>query len=227
MTIPNFVGNIRQNYQRDGILSWFVCFSAFVSNAIIYGIGSSFGVMFGSIMKDFNATEDSVAGIHSVQAGVRCFSAFLASIFAEKIGFAHTIAFGTLVVTMSMAISIISNSVSTFTLYYGFFAGFGLGLIFTPCNIICSFHFIKRRSLATGITICGSGIGIILVSQAMSFVVLSYGWKGCIMICAFVSPLNGLMAIIAYVLPEHNHVSTVERNERNMNSTDEAVNISK
>ena len=71
MTLSDFVGKLRQNYQKDGALSWFVCFCAFVSNASIYGIDSSFGEMFGSIMKDFNSTEDHVAGINSVPCRVQ------------------------------------------------------------------------------------------------------------------------------------------------------------
>ena len=46
-------------------------------------------------------------------------------------------------------------------------------------------------------------------------------------ICACVSPLNGLMAVIACILPEHNDVSTSEKDEKNVNSVDNAVKSAK
>ena len=227
ITIPNFVGKVRHSYKKDGHLSWFVCFCACVANASVMGIDQSFGELFGSIKKDFNATEDSVAWINSVQVSVHNFSASLFSMFAEKLGFGPVIAIATLLLTISMALSVISNSVSILTLCYGVFAGFALGLIYTPCNIMCSFHFTKRRSLATGIAVCGGGIGIIIVSEGMNFVVQNYGWRGCMIICACVSPLNGLMAMLACILPDHNDVPTSEKNEKNVSSADKAVKSAK
>ena len=223
MSMTNFVRNVRQSYKEDGAWSWLLCFCACLANAIVMGIDYSFGEPFGSIMKDFNATEDSVAWIHSVQVSVHTFSAALSSMLAEKLGFSVLIAIGTLVFTVSMAISVISNSVSVLILFYGVFGGFSLGLIYTPCNIICSFHFIKWRSLATGVAICGSGIGIIIISEAMNFIIPSYGWKGCMILCACITPLNTLMAGVAYILPEHYDVLTAEEDEENINSLDETV----
>ena len=217
----HFIKRIRQNYEKDGIISWFVCFCAFLANATVMGIDHSFGVAFGSIMHEFNSTETNVAWIGSVKHSVSYFSAALSSVMAEQFGFAPVIAVGLSVAATFFLISMTSYNVQTLTLYYGFFAGFGLGLIYTPINIICSFHFVKWRALATGIAECGSGVGIVIVSTAINFIIGSYGWKGCALVsscaCLFCIPLG----IITYIVPEE--CATKNIGEREINDVDEQV----
>ena len=202
MSIKNILKNIRQNYKKDGALSWFVCFCAFLANATVPGVDYTFGEQFGSIMRDFNSSESSSALVGSVFSSTSYFASSVSSLLGERFGFAPVVAIGVLLSLTFFILATTSSSVSILTLHYGFFAGFGLGLIYTPSQIICSYHFIKNRSLATGIAISGSGIGIIAVSQSMNFISARYGWKGCVLICAFMSLLSSLLAIVAYILPE-------------------------
>lgn len=37
------------------------------------------------------------------------------------------------------------------------FAGVGFGLMYLPSIVIVNFYFLRRRALATGIAVCGSG----------------------------------------------------------------------
>ena len=43
------------------------------------------------------------------------------------------------------------------------FTGFGFGLMYLPAMIICGFYFEKRRAFATGVAVCGSGIGMFIL----------------------------------------------------------------
>ena len=211
----SIVEKIRKYYKKDGVLPWLVCFSALVANAIPTGIDISFGELFGSIMQDFNSSETDVAWIGSVHSSAFYLSASMSCILAERFGFVPVIAIGILMSTTFFALCLTAHNVLTLTLYYGFFTGFGLGLIYTPANIICSFHFIKWRSLATGIAVCGQGVGIVLVSEAMNFIDESYGWKGCLILCACVCPFGVMLLIMAYILPEDYEEPTVTENEIN------------
>ena len=213
--MKNIVEKIRRYYKKDGVLPWLVCSSAFVAYSIISGIDSSFGEPFASIMKDFNSSETNVAWIGSVHSSAAFFAASLSSILAERFGFIPVIAIGILMSTTFFALCITAHNLVTLTLYYGFFAGFGLGLIYTPAHIICSFHFIKRRSLATGIAICGAGAGIVLVSAAMNFIDVSYGWTGCVILCACICPFGFMLLIMVYILPEDYVEPSVTENEIN------------
>jgi hypothetical protein len=40
------------------------------------------------------------------------------------------------------------------------------------------YYFEKKRSLATGISVCGSGVGTFLFAPLATYLIEEYGWKG-------------------------------------------------
>jgi len=56
-------------------------------------------------------------------------------------------------------------------------AGVGVGLLNLPSIVIVGFYFDKRRALANGIAICGTGIGTFVFAPLASYLVSEYGWK--------------------------------------------------
>ena len=57
------------------------------------------------------------------------------------------------------------------------FAGMGFGLMYLPSIVMVGFYFDKKRALATGIAVCGSGIGTFLFAPLANFLVAEYSWK--------------------------------------------------
>ena len=45
------------------------------------------------------------------------------------------------------------------------FLGVGFGLVFLPAIVIVGQYFAEKRALATGIAVCGSGIGTAIFGQ--------------------------------------------------------------
>ena len=44
------------------------------------------------------------------------------------------------------------------------FEGFGFGLIYLPAIVSVSMYFEKKRAFATGIAVCGSGLGTFIMA---------------------------------------------------------------
>ena len=219
MGLVEIIQNIRLNYTKDGKISWLICFSALLANAIVIGIDSSFGETLGSIIQDFNSTEGNVSWIGSVHSSSQYFSASISSILAKHYGFGPIMFLGIFLSSVFFALCTTASDVSTLAIYYGILGGIGLGFIYTPGNIICSFHFAKRRSLATGIALCGSGLGIALVSFVANIIDTRYGWKACFIFFATACPICGLLAGLAILFPEkgfddYTLISNGDRNSR-------------
>lgn len=53
-----------------------------------------------------------------------------------------------------------------------------MGLIYLPSIIMVGFYFKKRRALATGVTVCGSGIGAFVFAPLGESLLEGFGWKG-------------------------------------------------
>jgi hypothetical protein len=65
-----------------------------------------------------------------------------------------------------------------------FFPGFGFGLIYLPAIVSVTCYFEKKRSLATGIAVCGSGLGTFVFAPLTGYLIFEYGWRGAMMIIA-------------------------------------------
>lgn len=64
------------------------------------------------------------------------------------------------------------------------FIGIGFGLIFVPAVITIGFYFEKWRALATGIAVCGSGIGTFIMAPVSDWLIEKYSWRKALIIQA-------------------------------------------
>ncbi|CAG5121267.1 unnamed protein product, partial [Candidula unifasciata] len=80
---------------------------------------------------------------------------------------------------------ILSTFVEHFDLLYLTFAvitGLGYALSYSPCVVMVGLHFKKRRSLANGISVSGSGVGSFVVPNLIRWLLNLYGLPGCLLI---------------------------------------------
>ena len=66
---------------------------------------------------------------------------------------------GGIVACVSLILSTFVDSVSLLMLTYGLMGGFGFGMVYLPSVVSVGYYFEKKRALATGIAVCGSGVG--------------------------------------------------------------------
>ncbi len=71
-------------------------------------------------------------------------------------------------------------------------AGMGFGLMYLPAIVMVGFYFEKRRAFATGVAVCGSGIGAFVFAPLCEKLLSLYSWKGATWIIAGVA-LNGVV----------------------------------
>ena len=50
--------------------------------------------------------------------------------------------------------------------------------VYLPSIISVGYYFERKRALATGITVCGSGVGTFLFAPLATSLLKEYGWKG-------------------------------------------------
>ena len=68
--------------------------------------------------------------------------------------------------------------------------GVGLGLLYLPPIVMVGQYFRSKRALATGIAVCGSGIGAFVFAPLVEHLIEIYTWKGAMWIIAGIT-LNG------------------------------------
>lgn len=65
-----------------------------------------------------------------------------------------------------------------------FFTGFGFGLIYLPAVVAVGYYFETKRSLATGIAVCGSGFGTFTFAPFANYLLEHFDWKNSNLILA-------------------------------------------
>ncbi|KOB74755.1 putative monocarboxylate transporter, partial [Operophtera brumata] len=128
------------------------------------GLTYSFGVFYAEFLNYFKEGSGATAWIVSILVGVTLSSAV-------------TIA-GAILSSLCVMLSAFANSVFTLIITIGLGTGFGFGLIYLPAIVSVTVWFDKRRSLATGIAVCGSGLGTLLFAPITSALISYYGWRG-------------------------------------------------
>lgn len=89
---------------------------------------------------------------------------------------------GAILAAGCIIVSIFAQNVATLIVTIGFGTGLGFGLIYLPAIVSVTQYFEARRSLATGIAVCGSGFGTFVFAPLTELLIGSYGWRGAMLI---------------------------------------------
>jgi len=176
----------------DGGWGWMVVFSSFLIHIIADGIVYSFGIFFVEFVDYFDASHSETAWIASILVGLTLGSGPIASVITNRFGCRPCTMAGGVVASLGLILGVFSPSIQTLYLTFGLMAGFGFGLIYLPAIVSVGFYFEKKRAIATGLAVCGSGVGTFIFAPLCNLLVEEYTWKGATLILAGLV-LNGLV----------------------------------
>ena len=75
-------------------------------------------------------------------------------------------------------------------------SGFGFGLMYLPSIISVSYYFEKKRALATGIAVCGAGVGGFVFAPAGRVLLRYFDWRNALYIVAGITLLGCIMGAL-------------------------------
>ncbi|KAJ8969486.1 hypothetical protein NQ317_011492 [Molorchus minor] len=168
----------------DGGYGWVIVVASFVCNMVVDGIAYTFGIFLITIVDYYDESKGKTAWVGSLLTGTYLSIGPLVSALCNKFGCREVCVAGSIISTVAFVASIFSPNVNWLMLTYGFFGGFGFGLIYLPAVVCVGYYFETKRSLATGIAVCGSGVGTCVFAPLARILLDEYGWKGANLILA-------------------------------------------
>ena len=63
-----------------------------------------------------------------------------------------------------------------------YISGLGFGLIYLPAIVSVGYYFEEKRAFATGLAVCGSGLGAFIFNPFSKYLIDEFGWRGAILI---------------------------------------------
>lgn len=168
----------------DGGWGWVVVFASFIVNLIADGITFSFGVIFVEFLNYFGENRGTTAWVGSLFMAMPLLSGPVASFLTDRYGCRKVTIFGAILASVGFIISSTANSMTVLCITFGILAGFGLSLCYVASVVIVAYYFDKKRSFATGLAVCGSGIGTFIFAPLIQLLLDEYGWRGTTLILA-------------------------------------------
>ena len=141
----------------------------------VAGIAYIFGVLLQPLVAQFDSPRSTVAWVGSLLCGVYQLSGPLVGGLVNRFGCRTVCIAGSCIAFASFALSVFSVNVPMLMLLYGVCGGFGLGLIYLPAVCAVGYYFEKKRALATGISVCGSGVGTFVFAPLGTYLLEQYG----------------------------------------------------
>ncbi|OZJ02607.1 hypothetical protein BZG36_04280 [Bifiguratus adelaidae] len=164
----------------DGGYGWFVVLSAFLVNFYIFGQTLSFGVFQDAYLKDVFAGQVSTLQVafigtlaNSLMVGLGVFIAP----WIARFGYRPIMAAGSIISPLGLILASINTSYWQLYLTQGVMFGVGGALTFNPSIGLPAQYFDKYRGVATGMSVCGSGIGGLTLSPLTQYLITHYGYR--------------------------------------------------
>ncbi len=124
-----------------------------------------------------NQKSAQVALIGSLLSGFYLAAGPFVTGLSDTIGFRWVTIIGSIVASVAFASCYYVNNIYVFYVVYGVIGGIGVCCIFVSSVLTVGYYFDKWRALATGIALCGSGIGTSVFAQVFPIIIEKYGIK--------------------------------------------------
>ena len=196
------------NSRPDGGWGWVVVFGSFFISFITDGFAYTTGIFYEQFLHIYGQSESVTSLFTSLMTGIFSVMGPVAAGLSQTYGCRIVTLMGSMIATLSMVLSVVfDQSMYYHILTLGLGCGFGFGLIYLPQVTIVTDWFEKRISLATGISVAGSGFGIALFAYFSTEMFNHYDWHtvmlflaGIMFLCVFFAltfstPPTGLSSI--------------------------------
>ncbi|XP_048745466.2 monocarboxylate transporter 9-like [Ostrea edulis] len=166
----------------DGGWGWFVVLGSFLLHVVADGIVYSFGVFYMEFLTYFKGGKGETAWVGSLVPGVTLLVGPLASALTNRYGCRSVTIVGAIIAAVGFILSLFAPNIYYLFFSFGILSGLGFGLMYLPAIVSVSHYFESKRSFATGIAVCGSGIGTFIFAPVSKLLVDEYTWKGAVLI---------------------------------------------
>ncbi|UYV78759.1 Mct1 [Cordylochernes scorpioides] len=168
----------------DGGWGWVVVFSSFMIHVLADGIMYTFGIFYVELLRYYGSSKAATSWVASIMVGTTFCVGPMASALTNRYGCRVVTIAGSVLASLGFLLSITAPCITYLYFTIGILTGTGLGLIYLPAIVSVTCYFEKRRAFATGIAVCGSGMGTFAMAPFTEFLVAKYGWKGGMLIVA-------------------------------------------
>ncbi len=137
----------------------------------------TFGIYVLDLAREFGwnrALTSSLASFNNLIYGI---SAIITGILADRCSPKKTIWAAGLLLGGGLFLSGLAHNYWQLLFFFGVLAGLGSGCCYSIPSSVVQKWFIERRGVALGVSMCGIGLGVFIVSLMIGYIIPVYGWR--------------------------------------------------
>ncbi|KAH8370360.1 hypothetical protein KR093_003167 [Drosophila rubida] len=161
----------------DSGWAWVVMVASFLCCTVIDGIVFCSASIQKPLMDEFHVTKFYATFVSSLLSGCYLMAGPFVSALANRFGFRPVTITGAIFAAACFGLSYFATSVEFLFLIYGILGGIGFCMVYIPAVVIIGFYFEKWRALATGVALCGSGVGTFVFAPLTNILLEKTGWR--------------------------------------------------
>ncbi|KAF4529198.1 hypothetical protein B566_EDAN011444 [Ephemera danica] len=168
-----------------------------MANMTTQSLVSTFGLLFGDALHSMGQETTGAALVLNVMSAISNLSGLITGPVIRRFSFRKVALAGG--VLFSSGIFLASSATSMMQLIFSFslLSGLGLGLMGPAGFVAISTYFSKRRGRAVGLALVGTGLGQMLMPQAVRALLDYYGFQGAMLLIGAAS-LHGIFGASLY-----------------------------
>jgi len=156
---------------------WVVVIALFFINALIIGIGFTFGVFFKSIESTFDLSRATTSAIFSLYMGLGCLFAIIGGWAIDRYGPKIVFLLMGIFTGLSLLLTGFTNAAWQIFITYSLLLAMGGGAIYVVSMSPVLRWFSKKRGLAVGIAISGGGLGQVVIAPFATYLIAAFDWR--------------------------------------------------
>lgn len=180
-------------YQRppDGGWGWWVVLASFMINFICDGVSFSSGIFFVQLVETLKETKSKTAWVSSVFLAIPLIAGPVASALTDHFGCRRMAIFGSVLTATGFILSSLvtteegKNGIEYLLVTFSI-SGLGMAFCYVTAIVSVAYYFEKRRSLATGLAVCGSGFGTMLLPYFFNSILRVINYQQTFVVVAFI-----------------------------------------
>nr|XP_057921564.1 monocarboxylate transporter 12-B [Doryrhamphus excisus] len=170
----------------DGGWGWVVVGCCFMVTVCTRAVTRCVAIFFVEFQAHFEADYASTAWIHSLVDCSTMLCAPIGSLVANRWSSRVAVMMGGLLSSCGLLVSSFASCLEHLYFSMGVLTGLGFALCYTPAIGMVGCYFRRRKALAYGLAMSGSGIGTFVLAPAVQLLIELYTWRGALLVLSAV-----------------------------------------
>lgn len=140
------------------------------------------GLLYSYFEKEFGKSKFETSVVSALYSSSVFIFAPFTSMLCRRFGHRKTMISGAIISAVALFVSAFAPSLYMLYATAGLVAGCGMSMLVVASPVVVGYYFTKWRQVATGILFLGSGVGLIVYTYTITYILDYYGWRGTLII---------------------------------------------